>query len=836
MSYLRGSANYVWCTTSVLGKGATGAVFQGVDKNNGQPVAVKTFNQLSHMRPMDVQMREFQVLKKVKHENIVKLLAIEEEQDGRGKVIVMELCTGGSLFNILDDPENTYGLSESEFLLVVEHLCAGMKHLRDNNLVHRDLKPGNIMKYIADDGSTIYKLTDFGAARELHEDQQFMSLYGTEEYLHPDMYERAVLRKPVGKTFGATVDLWSIGVTLYHVATGNLPFRPFGGRRNKETMFHITTKKSSGVISGSQTTENGPIEWSRDLPKNCRLSFGIKKIVTPLLAGLLEVDRQRIWSFDRFFSQVTDILSRKAFHLFNMHTMQSIMIYLHPDDKFHTLRAAIQEQTDVAPSTQIILLGESPFNMLIEESTPARGYPLAKISADNPLTLYSRDNNNVIPPIVPISETNTSPTSTLAHGNDVTNQTPVVSSLSSVGPSDKSKSYAGIETPIVFPTFANIVSVENDASQAKLACSTGHSCKRTIDKLVSSSRLSQDAVTSFIGLLISQLTQLLQKVDRLKELTKSQEKTLIAIERYEFFSRQTFDKLSEKIRPTSSHETQQFDINEWKSEFQSKTKQLFSEIAPAVNQLYQRYVKDGLLQGEWDSSTRQLICPWRTKASQRASTLVDRLRDGWQHLLRDRATRTLTYNDEQFHVLERIKVTETGRRMKMLLETECIPSIIQRSESLADWYKIAQTVYLQIQLLDKDLDNYERNLEVISYRLTDESSHRHEALHKLLKQLPSGRTSEHSSHLPSCIREEGTKTWTNIYNMQQEILRIVKMNNEDFERVERLSEACRLQRPSESEDEDEEDEGSDGQDIHRTERIKSEFKHIIGILSKAQNL
>ena len=70
------------------------------------------------------------------------------------------------------------------------------------------------MKFIKDDGSIVYKLTDFGAARELQDDQQFMSLYGTEEYLHPDMYERAVLRKPVGKTFGATVDLWSIGKCL----------------------------------------------------------------------------------------------------------------------------------------------------------------------------------------------------------------------------------------------------------------------------------------------------------------------------------------------------------------------------------------------------------------------------------------------------------------------------------------------------------------------------------------------------------------------------------------------------------------------------------------------
>ena len=103
---------------------------QGVNKHNGETVAVKTFNQLSHMRPQEVQMREFEVLQKVKHENIVKLLAIEEEQEGRGKVIVMELCTGGSLFNLLDDPENNFGLDEDEWLLVLSHLSAGMNHLR----------------------------------------------------------------------------------------------------------------------------------------------------------------------------------------------------------------------------------------------------------------------------------------------------------------------------------------------------------------------------------------------------------------------------------------------------------------------------------------------------------------------------------------------------------------------------------------------------------------------------------------------------------------------------------------------------------------------------------
>lgn len=60
---------------------------------------------------------------------------------------------------------------------------AGMNHLRENGIVHRDIKPGNIMRVIGEDGQSVYKLTDFGAARELEDDEQFVSLYGTEEYL-----------------------------------------------------------------------------------------------------------------------------------------------------------------------------------------------------------------------------------------------------------------------------------------------------------------------------------------------------------------------------------------------------------------------------------------------------------------------------------------------------------------------------------------------------------------------------------------------------------------------------------------------------------------------------
>jgi serine/threonine protein kinase len=112
-----------------------------------------------------------------------------------------------------------------------------MNELHNLKIVHRDIKPNNILLQILPTGEHIYKLSDFGAAREYQgEDEQFTSLCGTEEYLFPDVYERALIDRTVQKSFKAGIDLWSTGVTLYHVATGSLPFRPIGGRNNKDIM------------------------------------------------------------------------------------------------------------------------------------------------------------------------------------------------------------------------------------------------------------------------------------------------------------------------------------------------------------------------------------------------------------------------------------------------------------------------------------------------------------------------------------------------------------------------------------------------------------------------
>ena len=574
MSYLRGSANYVWCTTSVLGKGATGAVFQGVSKHDGEPVAVKTFNQLSHMRPQEVQVREFEVLKKVKHENIVKLLAIEEEQDGRGKVIVMELCTGGSLFNILDDPENTYGLQEDDFLLVLEHLSAGMKHLRDKNLIHRDLKPGNIMKFIAEDGRIIYKLTDFGAARELEEDGEFMSLYGTEEYLHPDMYERAVLRKPVGKAYSAFVDLWSIGVTLFHVATGTLPFRPYGGRKNKEMMYYIVTKKESGVISGCQTTENGDIDWKRDLPNSTQLSAGLKIHVIPLLAGLMEVDPRKRLSFDKFFSAVTSLLTRRRIHVFYVNKVQSLRIYLDPEEhqSLTNFQCLVMEQTDIAPENQILLYKDSSLVSILENGKRTC-MEIPGTTDDSPLILCHRENNNV-------------------------------------------SMEWDMKDLVKFPSFPNLVNVENDATLAKLTCGVGYSYRRRIEKICRGVSLISQAVKTIVQVIVTQLTLVSKDSAQVQNVISSLSQQLGMMCQ---FHKTCIGFLSFATTVTSSSGTEVSESKDKLKNLQTKVESMgqaadaqqdeFRTLAAhlrtleqPIKQLHSRFVENKVLMSEWEEA------------------------------------------------------------------------------------------------------------------------------------------------------------------------------------------------------------------------------------------
>lgn len=383
---MQSTANYLWHTDDLLGQGATASVYKARNKKSGELVAVKVFNAASYLRPHEVQAREFEVLRKLNHQNIVKFFAVEETGVGHQKALVMEYCACGSLLSVLESPENAFGLPEEEFLVVLRCVVAGTNHLRENGVVHRDIKPGNIMRLVGEQGQSVYKLTDFGAARELEDDEKFMSVYGTEEYLHPDLYKRAILRKPPQRQFGVTVDLWSIGVTLYHAATGSLPFVPFGGpRRNKEIMYRITTEKPAGAIAGTQRRENGPLEWSYALPSTCQLSVGLQNQLVPILAGILEVEPDRCWGFDQFFAETSDILQRTVVHVFALPRATLHHVYIHTHNTVAIFLEAVCEQTGVAPPDQEYLFEGHP--CVLEPGLSAQH--IVHTTASSPLALFS---------------------------------------------------------------------------------------------------------------------------------------------------------------------------------------------------------------------------------------------------------------------------------------------------------------------------------------------------------------------------------------------------------------------------------------------------------------
>lgn len=398
MRNFRATDNYVYSLEERLGQGATGDVYKGTHKKTGQIVALKIFDPKCGFQVG----REIGALRKLKHPNIVTFYSVETDTDTKKTVLVMELCERGSLLDFLKEPENLYGLEEEQYLRVFRDLVAGVKHQRDNGFSHRDIKPGNILVFVDEAGNFVYKLSDFGTAKQLSDDGMFQSLVGTEEYLHPDIFRAAFIDNRKGREFSIAADLWSLGATLFHTATGRVPFQPFQGRYDRKTMFEIITAKEHGVISGQQTRADGPIEWSKELPHTCRLSRPLKEAITQILAKILEADRDLMWSFDQFFAAADEILKKRIVHIFHASCMHYYTVYTDDTTRYPEFQEVIKQYTDVQPQDQLIMFQSNNvkdyrrgghlyditnLQTTISKAEPVSTYP--KTSSSNPFILMN---------------------------------------------------------------------------------------------------------------------------------------------------------------------------------------------------------------------------------------------------------------------------------------------------------------------------------------------------------------------------------------------------------------------------------------------------------------
>jgi serine/threonine protein kinase len=211
----------------LIGGGAVGSVYLGIDTLTGEPVAIKVLRrELTADMPELIERfrREGEALRRLNHPNIVKMLAMAEE-DGE-HYLVMEYVDGGSLAGLLKRQPK---LPLAQAVVITLELADALARAHHLEILHRDIKPGNIL--LAEDGTP--RLTDFGLARmgNYPAITAAGSVLGTFQYLSPEAF--------YSRDLDPRADIWSLGVVLYEMLTGQVPF---GGGSPSEILWAINNQ------------------------------------------------------------------------------------------------------------------------------------------------------------------------------------------------------------------------------------------------------------------------------------------------------------------------------------------------------------------------------------------------------------------------------------------------------------------------------------------------------------------------------------------------------------------------------------------------------------------
>ena len=241
---------------SVLGTGASSVVYQARHLVLDRDVAIKILKEHYDETALARFQQEARTASALEHPNIVKILASGLNDDA--PYLVMELVHGETLADRISRAKH---LSPAECLDIFSQILAGLEYLHRENVLHRDLKPQNILLSKNSEGQTLAKLSDFGIAQGIIEDGSSPSLTRTNEivgspaYMSPEQCQK--------KTLDERSDIYSLGCIMFESMSGMPPFNS----DNQLDLMYKHLHEAPKLLAEMELTAPVPIQLSQIIAK-----------------------------------------------------------------------------------------------------------------------------------------------------------------------------------------------------------------------------------------------------------------------------------------------------------------------------------------------------------------------------------------------------------------------------------------------------------------------------------------------------------------------------------------------------------------------------------------